>query len=149
LHDAFLPFFSFLWSLCYFRVRISKIWKNCLSRAGQVLDIPDKWSSTIVPLTLCSLWFYSVERTTPTNYLRTSKFRLLMQVSKNYENSLKPQQFDSLILRDVILVLTYHFHVILTWETLGTLKTKTQNLCQLYNRNIFEKKFNHMKIVHL
>jgi hypothetical protein len=33
--------------LCYFRDRISKIWKNRLSGAGQVLGIPDKQSSTV------------------------------------------------------------------------------------------------------
>jgi hypothetical protein len=41
---CFCPFF---WSLCCFRVGISKVRKNCLSGAGQVPDIPNKWSSTV------------------------------------------------------------------------------------------------------
>jgi hypothetical protein len=48
LHVRFCLFFS--WSLCYFRVRISKIRKNSLSGAGKVLDIPDKLSSTALVL---------------------------------------------------------------------------------------------------
>jgi hypothetical protein len=40
--------FSFFWSLCCFRVTISKIRKNRLSGAGQVPDIPDKRSSTVL-----------------------------------------------------------------------------------------------------